>query len=134
MTLQQFLNQHTVESLTKEIIVSDRFKDDDGEIFKFKIKAMTQKTFEEIKKKASFGNPNGTEPDEDILNCLIITENTLVPSFKDSESLKLLNCSSPYQYLNKVLLSGEIAFLAEEIIKLSGFDRSLSQMSEEVKN
>lgn len=134
MTIQQFLNQHTVDGITKEIIVSDRFKDDNGELFKFKIKAMTQSDFEEIKKKALFGKPDGGEIDEDILNCFIIIENTINPSFKNSESFKILNCSSPRQYLNKVLLSGEIAFLAQEIIKLSGFDRSVSELSEIVKN
>ncbi len=134
MTFQQFLNQNTVDSITREVIVSDRFKNDDGEIFKFKIKAMTQSDFEEIKKKALFGNIGNGQLDEDILNCFIIIENTLEPSFKDSESLNILNCSSPRQYLNKVLLSGEIAFLAGEIIKLSGFDRGVEELSEDVKN
>jgi len=134
MTFQQFLNQNTVDSVTKEIIVSDRFKNDDGEIFKFKIRAMTQSNFEEIKKKAAFGNIGNGQIDEDVLNCFIITENTLEPSFKDSESIRLLNCSSPRQYLNRVLLSGEIAFLAEEIIKLSGFDRGAAELAEDVKN
>ena len=55
MTFQQFLNQNTVDSITKDVIVSDRFKNDNGEIFKFRIKAMTQSDFEEIKKKALFG-------------------------------------------------------------------------------
>ena len=134
MTLQQFLNQHTVDGITKEIFVSDRFKDDLGNDFKFKIKAMTQRDFEETKKKALFSKGSNHETDDDTLNCFIVIENTLEPSFKDSESFKLLNCSSPRQYLNKVLLSGEIAFLAEEIIKLSGFDRSITELSETVKN
>ncbi len=134
MTFQQFLNQNTVDSITKEIIVSDRFKNDDGDIFRFKIRAMTQSNFEEIKKKALFGNIGNAQIDEDVLNCFIIIENTIEPSFKDSRSLTELNCSSPRQYLNRVLLSGEIAFLAEEIIRLSGFDRSVSELSEDVKN
>ena len=134
MTFQQFLNQNTVDSITKDVIVSDRFKNDNGEIFKFRIKAMTQSDLEEIKKKALFGNIGSGQIDDDILNCFIIIENTLEPSFKDSESLNILNCSSPRQYLNKVLLSGEIAFLSGEIIKLSGFDRGIEELSEDVKN
>lgn len=132
MTLQQFLNQNTVEGICKEVIVSDRFRDDDGELFKFKIKAMTQSVFEDIKKRAAFEFKNGI--DEDFLNCLIVIENTVEPSFKDSESLSVLGCSSSKQYLNRVLLSGEISFLAEEIIKLSGFDRGIDELAEDVKN
>jgi len=133
MTLQSFLNQNTVDGIFNEIVVSDRFRNDDGDIFKFKIKAMTQNSFEDVKKKAAFGRTN-SDIDEDILNCFIVIENTVEPSFKDSESLKLLGCSSPKQYLNKVLLSGEISFLAEEIIKLSGFNRSFDELVEDVKN
>lgn len=132
MTLQQFLNQNTVEGIFKEVFVSDRFRDESGELFKFKIKAMTQSSFEDIKKRASFEFKGGI--DEDFLNCLIVIENTIEPSFKDSESLSLLGCSSAKQYLNKVLLSGEISFLAEEIIKLSGFDRGIEELAEDVKN
>lgn len=133
MTFQEFLNQNTVDSVTKEVIISDRFKNDDGEIFKFKIKAMTQRDFEEIKRKAEFGKRKGVS-EEDALNCLIIIENTINPSFKDAESIKLLNCQSSEQYLNRVLLAGEISYLAEEIIKLSGFDRNAAELSYDVKN
>ena len=132
MTLQQFLNQNTVDKIFKDIFISDRFKNEDNEIFKFKIKAMTQSDFEEIKRKAMFASTG--DIDEDLLNCFIVIENTIEPSFKDAESFKLLGCSSPKQYLNRVLLSGEISFLAEEIIKLSGFDRGIDELSDDVKN
>lgn len=134
MTLQQFLNVNPIDSIQKDIIVSDRFQNDDGEIFKFTIKAMSQSDFEEVKKKAYFGKIGNGELDEDTLNCFIVIENTINPSFKDSDSFNILNCSSPKQYLNKVLLSGEISFLAQEIIKLSGFDRGLQELSDDVKN
>lgn len=134
MTFQQFLNQNTVDGIFKEIIISDRFRKEDGEFFKFKIKAMTQNAFEDVKRKAMFGGAPNSDINEDILNCFIVIENTVEPSFKDAESLRELGCSSPKQYLNRVLLSGEISALAEEIIKLSGFDRSVSDLAEDVKN
>ncbi len=133
MTLQQFLNQNTVDKISKEVIISDRFKDENGELFKFKIKPMNQATFEDIKKKASFGGVGG-EINDDTLNCFIVIESTIYPSFKDSESLASLGCSSPKQYLNKVLLAGEIAYLADEIISLSGFDRGIEDFIADAKN
>ncbi len=132
MTFQQFLNQNTVDGIFKEVIISDRFKDENGELFKFKIKAMTQSVFEDIKRKASFGKNDSFN--EDVLNSFIVIENTVEPSFKDAESLKELGCSSPRQYLNMVLLSGEISSLADEIISLSGFDRSVEDLAGDVKN
>ena len=56
MTLQQFLNQNTVDGIFKEVVVSNRFKVDNGEIFNFKIKDITQWAFYEVKRKAMFEN------------------------------------------------------------------------------
>lgn len=133
MTLQEFLNTNTVDDIVKETAVSDRFKDENGNILKFKIKAMTQNGFLEVKKKALFLS-GGKEISDELFNCFVIIENTVEPSFKDAKSLESLSCSNSVEYLNKVMLAGEINSLSEAILKLSGFDSSIEELAEQVKN
>lgn len=134
-TLQEFLNANPVDNLTDEVIVSDRFKDKEGNLLKFTIKAMTNKEFEDVRKRSmKIMKGHKVEFDAQLFNTSIIINHTLVPDFKDAASIKKLGCTTPEEYLNKVLLSGEIATLANEIQKLSGFDVDINDLVEEAKN
>jgi hypothetical protein len=136
-TLQDFLNAHPVDNLTAEVVISERFKDAEGNRLKFKIKAMTNDEFDQIRKKATVLHTKGkrrVELDVKKLNDEIVIQNTLEPDFKDAESIKKLGCLSPDQYLNKVLLPGEIVELATQIQQLSGFDQEFEELVEDVKN
>jgi hypothetical protein len=136
-TLQDFLNAHPVDNLTAEVIISERFKDAEGKRLKFKIKAMTNDEFDQIRKKATVLHTKGkrrVELDVKKLNDEIVIQNTLEPNFKDAESIKKLGCLNPEEYLNKVLLPGEITELALQIQQLSGFDRDFDELVEEAKN
>ena len=67
--LQDFLNANTIDNITEEVIISDRFKDKDGKILKFKIKAMTDKEFENARRASTkIGKRGKTEVDSMKLN------------------------------------------------------------------
>lgn len=135
MTLQDFLNAHTVDNLTEEVVVSDRFKDAEGNVLKFKIKAMTNPEFDELRKRSTEIKKNRKiEFDVSKFNCGVVINHTIEPSFKDAESIKKLGCATPEEYLNKVLLAGEIATLAEHIQRISGFTTEMSELVDEAKN
>lgn len=51
-TLQEFLNNNPIDNLQDEVVVSDRFKDKDGNLMKFKIRVMTSRELGEYRKKA----------------------------------------------------------------------------------
>ncbi|WP_025026336.1 phage tail assembly chaperone [Caldalkalibacillus mannanilyticus] len=136
-TLQEFLNANPVDNITEEVVISDRFKGNNGELFKFKIKAMSNEDFEQIRKKSTIVHTKGkrqVEVDVQKMNNDIIIQNTLEPSFKDAESIQKLGCVTPDEYLSKVLLPGEIAELSRRIQQLSGFDRDMDDLVEEAKN
>jgi hypothetical protein len=134
-TLQEFLNSHPVDNLTDEVVVSPRFKDKDGNILKFKIKAMTNKTFDDLRKRYTrVGKGRKVDFDAQGFNMAVVIEHTLDPDFKDADSIKKLGCTTPEEYLNKVLLSGEIATLVNKIQELSGFDIDMEALVEEAKN
>ncbi len=135
MTLQEFLNRNTVDGITKETVIGDRFKDENGGEFKFVIKGLTQKEFNELRKRASSFDKNGRMIlNEGLLSTLCIIENTVTPNFKDAKSIQELGCSTPEQYLNKVLLAGEAENLAREILQLSGFGKNINELVDEAKN
>ncbi|MEF3309518.1 XkdN-like protein [Paenibacillus sp. GYB004] len=129
-TLQEFLNANPVDNLTDEVAISPRF----GSL-KFKIKAMTNREFDDIRKRATrISKGRKVEFDAQAFNTTVIINHTLQPDFKDAESIKKLGCTTSEEYLNRVLLSGEIASLAAEIQKLSGFDVEMEDLVEEAKN
>lgn len=135
MDLQEFLNQNIVDDVTAEVVVSERLKDGNGDLYKFKIKAMTSKEFEEIRKNCAKRNKKGTvEVDENKLSNLMLLNSVIYPDFKDVESLNKLGCVTSEQYINKVLLAGEIHTLVQEIQTLSGFNKDIGELKEEVKN
>lgn len=133
-TLQDFLNANPVDNLTEEVVVSERIKSNEGNLYKFKIKVMTNATFTDLRKRATKTKGRKVEFDANEFNMGIIIEHTLEPDFKNADSLKKLNCSTPGQYVEKVLLPGEIVELAAQIQKLSGFDVEMETLVEEAKN
>lgn len=133
--LQQFLLNNNVNEITEEVIISDRFKDENGELMKFKIKtvpagehANIQNVCSRVDKKGKLNFNSKLYSEE------IITNYCLEPNFKDAEFIKGAGCTNSSQLINKVLLAGEITTLTEEILSLSGFNKDLDALREEAKN
>lgn len=131
--LMNFLINNTIENLTEEVVISDRFKVD-GEILKFKIKAVTPDEFSDLQKQCTkIGKKGKMNFDSKMFNEQLIVNYTVEPNFKDAESIKRAGCITPEQLLNKTLLAGEVATLVEQISTLSGFDKDLEELREEAK-
>ena len=132
--LMNFLINNTIENLTEEVVISDRFKVD-GEILKFKIKAVTPDEFSDLQKQCTkIGKKGKMNFDSKMFNEQLIVNYTVEPNFKDAGSIKRAGCITPEQLLNKTLLAGEVATLVEQISTLSGFDKDLEELREEAKN
>jgi len=135
MSLQDFLNNNPVDNLTEEVIVSPRFKDHDGNLLKFTIKAMTSQDFDEVRKSASqMKKGRKVEFDAQKFNLRTVINHTIVPDFKNAESIQKVGCRTSEEYVQKVLLAGEVATLAQKIQELSGFDVDMEALVEEAKN
>lgn len=134
-TLQEILNLNIVDKINTEVEISDRFKDENGNILKFKIRPILFEELNNLKKKATFFDKNGkADIDEGMLNMYCITEATLEPNFKDSQSIEKVGVFTPEQYINKVLLAGEVDRLINEILKISGFLIGIEEMVADIKN
>jgi hypothetical protein len=134
-TLQEFLLANPVDNMVEDVVVSPRFKDKDGKPLLFTIKAMTPAEFEDIRKKATrIKKGKQVEFDSQMFNLSIAINNTVNPDFRNAESIKKLGVATPEDYVQKVLLAGELTTLVQKINELSGFDVGVSDLVEEVKN
>lgn len=137
--LQEFLNAHPVRGLTAEVAISDRFRDENGDLLKFKIGVMTSAQFEAYRKQAMTmkvdmgSGQQRLDMDLDRFNKLIVINHTLDPNFKDAASIQALGCQTPEEYIDAVLLPGELAQLSQEIQRLSGF-KPMNELVKEAKN
>lgn len=134
-SLQEILNLNVVENITHYVEISNRLKDKNGDNLKFKIRPISFEELNRLKRKSTFIDKNGQAIiDEGKLNTLCIIESTLEPSFKDIKSMEKLNINTPEQYLNRVLLAGEIERLIKEILIISGFMESIDELVCDIKN
>lgn len=133
--LQQFLLNSNLKDLKKVINLGGRMAD-----FPITIRALDgdkYNTFQQM----CLENPNSPKKrrfNSKKFNELICIECLVEPNMKDAEFLKVAReqkgIMDSTQLLYHCFLSGEIAVIAEQALKLSGFDRDVEEEMDEVKN
>ena len=124
--------------VTKEIIISDRFKED-GKPVPFKIRTISQAENDALVKKAQKvdmvrGRRIQYQDDQRYTNSLIVAC-TVQPDFRDAELCQAYGTLDPLEVPGKMLLSGETAKLVEAIMTLNGFTiQPPEEEEEEAKN
>ena len=135
--LSAFLHPEPMD-ITKEIIISDRFKED-GKPVPFKIRTISQAENDALVKKAQKvdmvrGRRIQYQDDQKYMNSLIVAC-TVQPDFRDAELCQAYGTLDPLEVPGKMLLSGETAKLVEAIMNLNGFTvQSPEEEEEEAKN
>jgi hypothetical protein len=124
--------------ITKEIIISDRFKED-GKPVPFKIRTISQAENDALAKKAQKvdmvrGRRIQYQDDQKYTNSLIVAC-TVQPDFRDAELCQAYGTLDPLEVPGKMLLSGETAKLVEAIMTLNGYTiQPPEEEEEEAKN
>jgi hypothetical protein len=134
--LKAFL-QPPVTGVTKEVIISDRFKDDEGNPAPFVIKAITQKENEKLARMSrKMSNVNG-KPVEGLDNLLYTKRLVLAcvqePDFNNQEICKYYGTEDPLEVPSQMLSIGEYSRLSEAIMGLNGMVDPKEKI-EEAKN
>ena len=134
--LKAFL-QPPVTGVTKEVIVSDRFKDEGGKPVPFVIKAITQKENEKLARMSrKTSNVNG-KPVEGLDNLLYTKRLVLAcvqaPDFSDQEMCKYYGTEDPLDVPSQMLSVGEYSRLSSAILELNDMVDPKEKM-EEAKN
>lgn len=107
---------------TEDVIISDRFKDQNGNVVPFKIRALTQAENEAILRKSKRPNHKG----ELILDSIeygrrLVVAATIFPPFESEEMCEKYGTKKATEIPSKMLLSGEYNKLTDAISQLSGF-------------
>lgn len=130
--LQKFLLENPVDDVTADIVVSERLRG-----FPFKIKAITSGEYNQYQS-ICIENPNSAKKrkfNTKKFNELVVLNHTIEPNFKDADWLKAAECVDSNRLINKTLLAGEVTEVAQQILKLSGFDNEgLEDEIDEAKN
>lgn len=134
--LKAFL-QPQVTGVTKEVIVSDRFKDDKGKPVPFVIKAISQKENENlarISRKTTKINGKSVEGlDNFLYTKRLINACVKEPDFSDQEICKYYGTEDPLEVPSQMLSIGEYSRLSEAILELNGMKDQEDKL-EEAKN
>ena len=133
--LQKFLLESNVKDLKKVINLGGRLEE-----FPITIRALDgdkYNTFQQM----CIENPNSPKKrrfNSKKFNELVCIECLAEPSMKDAEFLKAAReqkgIVDSVGLLYHCFLAGEVAVIAEQALKLSGFDREVEEEIEEVKN
>lgn len=131
--LSAFLHPVTTQE-EKEVVISNRFQDENGNPVPFKIRALAQEENDQITKQATRqirvnGQPVEKVDSADYTRRMIVAA-TVEPDFRSKELCDAYGTLDPLLVPGKMLFSGEYAALGRAIMSLSGFN----SVEEDLKN
>lgn len=131
-----------VTDTTEDVIISDRFTDEDGKVQPFKIRIISQEINESLHNQASRpikknGVVIGSQTDSTKYGNLLIVACVVYPNFKDSELCNYYKTKDPLDVPRRMLTAGEFNKLVKAVNRINGFnvdDDQVETLEEEAKN
>lgn len=134
--LKGFLQPSPMEE-TKEVIISDRFKGEDGKPLPFKIRKIDSETADSLMKRCRRRERvNGqivTEVDNSKYSKLLILTCVVSPNFRDTEMCEYYKVINPEDVPSRMLSIGEFSKLSDAIMDFNDFGTP-EEIEDEVKN
>lgn len=131
-SLKAFLSPSQPEN--REVIISKRFTED-GKPVPFVIRAITQEENKQLMKKYSKRDKHGNETFDRTEYVSALTASAVVfPDLANAELQKAYEVLGESSLLQKMLLVGEYASLAQAVQEISGLDADINEEIEEAKN
>lgn len=122
-------------------VISDRFKNDKGEVIPFIFKAITTERVDELEEACTIvmkngkGKVVGSRVDNKRLMSRIAVESTVYPNFRAEEMRKAHGTEDAVEIARRVLsVAGEYSEWIVQATKVNGFDDTLEDLEEEAKN
>ena len=126
MKISDFLINNNVNSnVEKDVVVSNRFRSEDGNIIPFRIRNVTTEEYGDISRLV--GN------NKMLANSHLVAKCCVEPNFNSVELQNHYGVKDSTKLVEKVLLVGEIVNLADRILILSGYGQSFDELVEEAK-
>lgn len=129
-----FLNPTPVHE-EKEVFISDRFKDEEGKVVPFKVRALSQEENDAITRQSyrRVRGENGQMTKEfDLITFRrkLAVAATVFPDFSDAELCGAYGTMDATEVVARMLLPGEFALLNEKISEISGFSADDTTVAE----
>lgn len=132
-SLNAFLNPVKVEN--KKVIISNRFLDENKEPIPFEIKAINQDENKRLINKHTKRDKKGMEIFNRGEYLAELTASAVVfPDLNNAELQQAYKCLGAATLIQRMLLVGEFAELANQVQLLSGLDEDINSDIEEAKN
>lgn len=135
--LSAFLKQNKTERQTVKIAASENFKDENGTVLLWEIRPLKTKEADYIRSECTAINQKGKkiEVDNAKFNRMIAAKCTIFPNLNDKELQDSYGVMSAEQLIVEMLDNdGEYQAYCQKILNISGYNKSDSELVEEVKN
>lgn len=135
MSLTAFLKENVANAYEEvEFIVSDRFKDEDGNPIPWKLRAMSPDNALLATDKAALVKGKKGGFNTNIYFKSVVAESVVYPNLRDKELQDSYGVMDPGQLLNKMLNTAEFNRLLEKCLVINGLSKSYNDLKNEVKN
>lgn len=135
-----FMAQNAARIENKKIVVSNRFKDENGNPIEWEIRALTNEENDELQRRAMVNVPVAgqrgmftRELDNVKYSAMLLAASVVYPDLNDAELQDSYGVKTPEALINRMLYMREATMLAQEIAKLSNFE-NLADAVTEAKN
>lgn len=128
--LQAFFSQNVKYDKHLDVIISERFIDENGKLIPWKIRSMSEKENELIRKNTprdKKGNIDG-----EAYAVKLVAESVVFPNLKDADLQKSYGVMGAEDLIKEMLLSGEYSRLCQKVQEANGFD--INEMIQYAKN
>jgi len=138
--LSFFMPDKNKESAPQEFVLSKRFKDNDGRVIPFKMKAITVEELERIEKdctdyKKVRGQGRVKELDQKRFYEKVALHSTVYPDFTDKKLLKAYEEHDAVNVAKAILnVPGEYTAWIDKALSVNELDEDYSEIEDEVKN
>ncbi len=129
--LKSFLRENIENENTYDVVISDRFLDEDGNIIKWKLKTVPTIVDEFIRNSCQ---KNNEEFDFNKYLGKLTSTCVVYPNLKNAQLQDSYNVKTEDDLLKSMLLAGEYANLVSNVQKINGFDKTFDELVEISKN
>lgn len=124
---------HPAKAENKTVVISKRFKGEDGSLVPFVIRAISQQENETLIRQSTQTKKINGQPVEKLNNLeygrRVVVTGTVSPDFTSEELCKAYGTIDPLEVPSRMLLVGEYNRLSDAIMALSGLDDDLEEQA-----
>lgn len=138
-SLSVFMSANAAKIENAKVVVSKRFTDESGIPVEWELRGINTAEDVQIRKESTKrivqkGRPVGADVDYDVYLSKLTARCVVFPDLHNAELQNSYGVMGADELLKVMLSPGEYAELMQEVQKLNGFDSTMEDLVEEVKN